>query len=58
MLVVSLLVAGGYAYQYAQYSGSCPNQVAIAAAEVMAKEQKLGVWSGNYQVPWEFRAQK
>jgi len=49
------LVQSGMAYHYVQYSGNCPNRDAIALAESIAKEQKAGVWSGNYQPPWEFR---
>lgn len=50
------LVKAGMAYHYAKYSGRCPNGGEILAeAEQEAKAKRLGVWSGNYQKPWEFR---
>ena len=51
------LVSSGLAYHYAQYSSSCPNKGAIVSAEIIAKNQHAGVWSGNYQKPWEYRKQ-
>ena len=49
------MVSSGLAYHYTQYSSSCPNKDAIAKAETIAKNQHAGVWSGNYQKPWEYR---
>lgn len=49
------LVSSGLAYHYTRYSNSCPNKNAIASAETIAKNQHIGVWSGNYQKPWEYR---
>ncbi len=58
------LVKAGMAYHYAQYSdpcgicgaARCPNGGDdLAEAEQEAKAKHLGVWSGNYQKPWEFR---
>lgn len=45
----------GLAYHYSRYSGSCANRDAIERGEAIAKEKKVGVWSGNYQRPWDFR---
>ncbi|NJP09651.1 MAG: DUF2252 family protein [Leptolyngbyaceae cyanobacterium RU_5_1] len=53
--VNSEMVQTGMAYLYPKYVGSCPNKDAIAEAERIAKSSKVGVWAGNYQVPWEFR---
>lgn len=49
------MAANGLAYHYAQYSNNCPNKQKIVSAEAIAKDKKLGVWSGNYQKPWEYR---
>ena len=51
------MVLSGLAYHYAQYSSSCPNKEAIVNAEDLAKDKKLGVWSGDYQKPWDYRKQ-
>lgn len=53
----SQMVADGMAYVYPQYVDGCPNAIAIAGGEAMAKEKNLGVWSGNYQLPWDSRTQ-
>jgi micrococcal nuclease len=45
----------GYAYLYAAYAGKCPNKLAFENAEALAKSQKLGVWGGNYEKPWDYR---
>lgn len=49
------MVKAGMAYHYKQYSSSCPSREAIASAEDFAKDKKLGVWSGDYEKPWEYR---
>lgn len=52
----SQMVMDGFAYHYAQYSSSCPNQNNIMRAEGIAKEQSLGVWSDlNAEKPWDYR---
>ena len=51
----SQMTADGMAYVYPQYVDGCPNATAIAAGENMAKDGKRGVWSGNYQLPWDYR---
>ena len=52
------MVRSGMAYHYKQFSSNCPNKVAIANAEDEAKSKKLGVWSGNYEKPWDYRRAK
>lgn len=50
------LVRAGLAYHYAKYSDRCPNgKDFLVQAEQEAQAKRLGVWSGNYQKPWEFR---
>lgn len=58
LFINSEMVRAGLAYHYKQYSGNCPNKEAIAYAEDDAKKEKLGVWSGNYQKPWDYRKAK
>lgn len=52
------MVKAGFAYHYARYSGSCFNKIAIENGEAIARQQKVGVWSGNYQKPWDYRKQQ
>jgi endonuclease YncB( thermonuclease family) len=52
------LLKAGMAYVYPQYVDGCWNGTAMKAAEAIGQEQKAGVWSGNYQKPWEFRKQR
>jgi endonuclease YncB( thermonuclease family) len=49
------MVRSGMAYHYKQYSANCPNRELIVEAEKVAKDKKIGVWSGDYQKPWDFR---
>ncbi|WP_066425064.1 thermonuclease family protein [Anabaena sp. 4-3] len=51
-------LSSGNAYLYKQYAGKCPNKLAFESAEQIAKSKKLGVWSGNYQKPWDYRRQQ
>ena len=54
----SQMVMDGYAYHYAQYSDSCPNQVAIEEAEAIAQASGVGVWANPAsEKPWEWRKQ-
>ena len=50
------MVEAGYAYHYRQYSGNCESAENLEWAEKIARENKLGVWNGSHQKPWEFRA--
>ena len=52
------MVEAGYAYHYQQYSGNCESAENLGWAEKIAKDGKFGVWNGNHQKPWEFRASK
>jgi micrococcal nuclease len=49
------MVKAGMAYHYAQYSKNCPSRNLIVEAEAIAQKNKIGVWSGDYQKPWEYR---
>ncbi len=49
------MVEAGYAYHYQQYSGSCESAENLGWAEKIARDDKLGVWNGSHQEPWEFR---
>ncbi len=50
------MAEGGWAYYYASYARNCPQRSAIAAAEALAKQQKLGVWKNPKAVrPWDWR---
>lgn len=51
-------LSSGMAYEYTQYSGKCPNKIALTNAEAIAKSKRLGVWGGNYQKPWDYRRAK
>ena len=42
------MVEAGYAYHYQKYSGNCVSADNLGWAEKIAKEDKLGVWNGNY----------
>ena len=44
-----------YSYNYKQYSGSCESAENLGWAEKIAKDDKLGVWNGNHQEPWDWR---
>jgi endonuclease YncB( thermonuclease family) len=49
------LLMAGLAYVYPEYVDGCPNGEVMKMAEAIAQENKVGVWSGNYQRPWEYR---
>ena len=44
----------GNAYFYAQYS-KCPNREVLEKAESIAQKAKVGVYSGVYEKPWDYR---
>ncbi len=50
------MVRDGYAWHYERYSGNCPSREKFAIAQEMAQKEKLGIWNGNPQPPWEFRS--
>ena len=43
------MVSSGYAVAYRKYSKKFVSQ------ENLAKKEKLGLWSGKFQMPWEWR---
>ncbi|MBE9168674.1 thermonuclease family protein [Pleurocapsales cyanobacterium LEGE 06147] len=49
------MVMAGYAWHYTKYSGNCPSKEELGWAEKIAQEDKLGVWEGEHQEPWEWR---
>jgi endonuclease YncB( thermonuclease family) len=49
------MVRAGMAYHYAKYSGNCSVKGAIVQAESQAQVNRLGVWAGRHQKPWEYR---
>jgi micrococcal nuclease len=49
------MVKAGMAYHYAQYSKNCPSRNLIVDAEAIAQKNKIGVWNGDYQKPWDYR---
>ncbi|WP_292505790.1 thermonuclease family protein [Mesorhizobium sp.] len=50
--VAAWLVENGYALDWPKYSGG-----AYADQEALAKTAARGIWSGSFQVPWEWRAE-
>lgn len=56
-LVQEELLKAGMAYVYPQYVDGCWNGAVMKAAEAIGQSQQVGVWSGDYQKPWEFRQQ-
>ena len=52
------MVEAGMAYHYERYSGNCESAENLGWAENIAKDDKLGVWNGNHQKPWDYRKSK
>ena len=50
------MVEAGMAWHYEKYSDSCESAENLVWAEKIAREDKLGIWDGVHQPPWEFRA--
>jgi|GEM_PF-1235865 len=48
-------LSSGNAYLYKQYAGKCPNKLSFESAEAIAQSGHLGVWSGNFEKPWDYR---
>lgn len=48
-------VKAGMVYVYSKYLSNCPDAAVIQQAEAIAQQQRVGVWAGNYEKPWEFR---
>ena len=51
----SAMVEAGYAWHYEQYSDNCPNKYGLEIAENIARDNKVGVYSGSHQEPWLWR---
>ena len=49
------MIMAGMAWHYKQYSGNCPNQYGFEIAESIARDEKVGVYSGSHQEPWLWR---
>jgi endonuclease YncB( thermonuclease family) len=49
------MVEAGMAWHYQQYSSNCESAENLGWAEKIARDEKLGVWNGSHQKPWEFR---
>ena len=47
-----IMVKNGYAFDYPKYS-----KEKFAKEQKYAKENKLGLWSANFNFPWDFRDQ-
>ena len=52
------MVEAGMAYHYERYSGNCESAENLGWAENIAKDEKLGVWDGSHQKPWDYRKSK
>ena len=48
-------VKNGMAYVYEKYLNNCPDAAVVKQAEAIAQASRVGVWSGNYQKPWDYR---
>ena len=48
----SWMVSNGYAVAYRKYSKK------YVSDEINAKNNKLGIWQGKFEMPWDFRRKK
>ena len=48
----SWMVSNGYAVAYRKYSKK------YVSDEINAKNNKLGIWQGKFEMPWDFRKKK
>ncbi len=48
----SWLVSNGHAVAYRKYSKK------YVSYEINAKNEKLGIWQGKFEMPWEYRRKK
>ena len=49
------MVEAGMAWHYKRYSDSCESTDNLGWAENNARDEKLGIWNGSHQPPWEWR---
>ena len=54
-LAQSKMVLAGMAYGYERYKSDCPSWDAVSTSQEYAKSNKIGVWGGEYEKPWEYR---
>ena len=54
-LVQSKMILAGMAYPYERYKSDCPSWDAVKASQEYAKSNQIGVWGGEYEVPWNYR---
>lgn len=54
-LAQSKMILAGMAYGYEQYKSDCPSWDAVQVSQEYAESNKIGLWRGNYQKPWEYR---
>lgn len=45
----------GLAYVYERYISNCLNTNAVRSAEEIARQNRVGVWSGNHVKTWDYR---
>lgn len=57
-LIQSQQTEAGMAYVYERYLNNCPNAKSVQQSQTVAQSKKVGVWSGVYQTPWEYRQAK
>lgn len=49
------LLSAGMAYVYDRYVDGCENAQPMRMAQAIAQRQKVGVWSGSFEKPWDYR---
>ncbi|MBH8564468.1 thermonuclease family protein [Nostoc sp. CENA67] len=57
-LVQGVMVVTGHTYPYELYKKDCRHWEAVTDAQKYAQSQRLGVWGGNYQKPWDYRREQ
>ncbi|MEM6398787.1 MAG: thermonuclease family protein [Cyanobacteria bacterium P01_D01_bin.116] len=57
-LVQSLMLVTGNAYLYERYKNDCPSWKPMRFSQEYAKSNKIGVWGGEYEKPWEYRRRR
>jgi endonuclease YncB( thermonuclease family) len=51
----SAMIEAGLAWHYERYSDNCIDRDGLAIAEEIARDNQVGVHSGNHQEPWLWR---
>ena len=52
------MVEAGMAWHYERYSRNCESAENLGWAKKIARDNKLGVFHGNHQPPWDYRKSK